>query len=245
MTSICRSVSRSKAVVRVPLPLSRRVRQLSGARLETDEWFAFPRESPGNTYSVNWSLVDSGVIPVGNCFHNLKTDSLLKYITQASKKDPYDLSSVRVDQVGRYVEAGDSITHQEFASLLSNCQGALSSGADLFVEDGATGSHPSFRLGVRVVTDRPSLALALRYMMFPARINTARPATSTWDGTQYVTNPEKDARPPIVVLIGSDSETVATQFLEQDGLIKGNGYPLQRICFERRFPYSFIVTLFL
>ena len=44
--------------------------------VETDQWMVWPRETEGNTYSVNWSLVGDGVTPTGEAYRNARVGLL-------------------------------------------------------------------------------------------------------------------------------------------------------------------------
>jgi hypothetical protein len=136
---------------------------------ETDDWFVFPRQREGRVYSVNWSLNEDNVVPTGeNAFHNARLQLLLN---RFPNKVPSSSESIEVKSPSfegssaTVLEAGDSISHEEFKQLAKDTQSYLSSGMDLFVEDNVVGSHQQYQLGVRVITEDPSIALLARTFM--------------------------------------------------------------------------------
>jgi len=134
---------------------------LSGA----DTYSRFPNEEEGNIYDVNWSLVEDGVVSRGKAFKNAKLQTLGTYLPKKIESGKFLLESPIYN--GKYVvkEAGDSISLEDFSTLLKMKQDYLSSYKDLFVEDGAFGSFSSFRVGTRLVTDIPALSLIFRSLM--------------------------------------------------------------------------------
>lgn len=125
----------------------------------------YPRNVDGDEPSVNWSLLESGVANGGLAFHNSPVSKLLKKIGVKDVKGAIDISNLNVKATGKLLEAGDNLDHDEFGENLSQVQNYLSEGQDMFVEDLAVGSHPDYRLGVRVVTRRPEIALAAKSVL--------------------------------------------------------------------------------
>lgn len=207
----------------------------------------YPRNVDGDEPSVNWSLLESGVANGGLAFHNSPVSKLLKKIGVKDVKGAIDVSNLNVKATGKLLEAGDNLDHDEFGENLSQVQDYLSEGQDMFVEDLAVGSHPDYRLGVRVVTRRPEIALAAKSVLFqvpprPIKFHGGRkgwnlgPYQKTnvednmfWDGKQYIeidnTVPLQGQR-PIMVLLGRTAkslgdENIGTQFVEFQGEIVG------------------------
>lgn len=133
--------------------------------VETSEWYSWPRQREGNIYSVNWSLVEDGVVPVGDAFHNARINLLTNRLGVKANVQSIDKSKPLY--FGKYsvLEAGDSISHEDFQAMFTAQCHYLSSGIDLFVEDGALGSFYNTRLGVRIVSDDPSVALIGRSLL--------------------------------------------------------------------------------
>jgi hypothetical protein len=215
--------------------------QIKG-KYDNDEWMILPRKIEGNDINVNWSLVESGVTNVGLAFRNAPTSRLLKKIgIKDGAAGIIDLAKLKVGSAGKLLEAGDNLTHSQFEDHLSIVQDYLSNGQDLFVEDAAIGSHPSFRLGVRVITHSAEVALAYRSLLFaipPQKVNQHagrkgwnlhprwedHESFMKWDGEKYVDTETKtplQGQRPIVVLVGDKGEDVITQFVEFNGEIVG------------------------
>jgi len=214
--------------------------QIKG-KYDNDEWMIIPRKIDGNDLNVNWSLVESGVTNSGLAFRNVLTTRLLKRIgLKDGASGIIDLGKLKVGK-GKLLEAGDHVTHPQFEDQLSVAQEYLSNGKDLFVEDGAIGSHPRFRLGVRVITHSPEIALAYRSLLFavpPRPVNQhagrkgwnlhprweAHESFMEWNGQQYVDTETKtplQGQRPIVVFVGEKGKDVFTQFVEFNGEIVG------------------------
>eukprot|EP01031_Cornospumella_fuschlensis_P030257 gene30257-36563_t len=110
---------------------------LSLKTAETDEWFVFPRETEGNQYNVNWSLVEDGVTPRSEAFRNARLPILAQHLpTKIGKDNKLELSSPPFAGGKLEIkEAGDNITHEAFnASKAKTCD-QLSAASTLFVED--------------------------------------------------------------------------------------------------------------
>lgn len=124
----------------------------------------FPREHEGNIYSVNWSLCEDGVVPVGNAYRNART-VLLKHRVgirgsgEAKLAKPVYFGSFTV------TEAGDTITHDNFKAIFDAQKDHFESGIDLFVEDAGLGAAASYRVGARFVSDNAAVALIARRLM--------------------------------------------------------------------------------
>ncbi len=114
---------------------------------------------------VNWSLVESGVTNAGLAFRNSPVSKLLKKLGIKEAKSTVEVPNLKVKASGTLFEAGDNMEHDEFLSNLDEVRGYLSEGQDMYVEDLAIGSHPNHRLGVRVVTRRPEIALVAKSVL--------------------------------------------------------------------------------
>lgn len=205
-----------------------------------DTYSRFPNEEEGNIYDVNWSLVEDGVISSEKAFKNAKLQTIGTYIPKKIESGKFLLDSPIY--TGNYAvkEAGDSISLEDFSVLLKTKQDYLSDYKNLFVEDGAIGAFSSFRVGVRLVTDIPALALIFRNLMIqlPRRETDHRAKfdgwnldsrwdskEAIWNGTSYE-NPEPQTVPrygdrPIVAFVGGAGSEVAVEFAERDKIIVG------------------------
>jgi uncharacterized protein YlzI (FlbEa/FlbD family) len=217
------------------------------AKYETEEFFTYPRNVEGDDPIVNWSLQESGVTNAGLAYHNASVSKLLNRLGVKDAKTPIELNNLNVKAAGIAFEAGDNMDHDEFGENLSQVQNYLSEGQEMFVEDLAVGSHPDFRLGVRVVTRRPDIALAAKSVLFPVpprpiKLNAGCKGWNLgprhretveenmfWDGKQYIdidNSSPKQGQRPIVVLLGHTAKSlgedhIATQFVEFQGEIVG------------------------
>ena len=141
------------------------VRSKSFSSAVSGAFGVFPRENEGNNYSVNWSLTEEGVVPKGDAFRNARLGVLNSRLSAKVADGKVEVKSPAYTGKYEVVEAGDSISHDEFEALLKAQQEHLSSGMDLFVEDGAICASTVGRLGVREVTDSAASALIARSML--------------------------------------------------------------------------------
>lgn len=131
-----------------------------------DEWSLWPMEREGNHIQTNWSIVEDGVTPVGDAFRNARIQLLTERLPVKVEKNALQLSKPVYFGAFKVGEAGDSVTHDAFAELLEEQVNHLSSGEhEIFVEDACVGSDAASRIGVRVTTDDPALALIMRTLM--------------------------------------------------------------------------------
>lgn len=188
----------------------------------------FPRESEGNVYSVNWSLVVDGVVPVGKAYCNARIPLLASRLSAKVEGGKVELSSPAYTGKYKLLEAGDvSLSQEAFSVSLKKIQDHLSSGPDLYAEDASLA-----KVGVRVITDNPAAALIVRGLMSPsvfAEID-HRARFDGWNMESRWINPDsndnlsKEALPaqrPIVACYGGPGDTVAIQFCESNKKIVG------------------------
>ena len=127
-----------------------------------EEWMPYPREREGNNYDTNFSIVEDGVVSVGDSFRLARLPILLERIPVKVQQGALELP--RPAYVGDYTlsEAGDSISHDDFDALWKENVAVLENGNDIFVEDNGLSASTNTRLGGRVITDDPALALIIR-----------------------------------------------------------------------------------
>lgn len=155
---------KSRPMVRSFAQLSKNDREYGGFNTN-DEWMPFPREREGNDYETNWSIVEDGVVSVGDSFRLARLPLLLERIPVKVQQGALELP--RPGYVGDYslTEAGDNITHDDFEAIWKDNVEVLESGSDIFVEDQGLSASTNSRLGGRVITDDPALALILRTLL--------------------------------------------------------------------------------
>ena len=150
--------------------VSRRVSLISRGRLRlststASEWMLFPNNREGDEFTVNWSLNEDGITPIGDAFRNARVNLLTTRLDQKVSGGKVELN--KPVYTGNYSlkESGDSVSHDVFSQTLKSHQDYLSSGVDLFVEDAGLGASSSIRVGVRVVSESPALALIARSLL--------------------------------------------------------------------------------
>ena len=129
------------------------------------ESFVFPREREGNIYDVNWSLTEDGVTPVGDAFRNARFSLIAKRFGIQTDSKVLNIQSPPINGSYKLLEAGDSISHNDFKDFKDAQSHYLSSGVDLFVEDASLGALRDIRVGVRVISDNPAVCLAFRNLL--------------------------------------------------------------------------------
>lgn len=218
-------------------------RQFSSTQSQPN-YLVFPRESEGNVYDDNWSLVVDGITPTGNAYRNARTNLLLTRL--GVKVDAQRIEVKKPVLEGNYVvrEAGDdpALSHDEFACRLAGQQAVLTDASDLYVEDAGVGALASVRVGVRFTSANPAVALLARSLMIPvparkcnhkARFNgwnlesRFKEASREWDGEKYIHNDEpthsERGQRPIVVLVGGtpNSDALDVQYAQNEGAVVG------------------------
>lgn len=217
-------------------------RYLSSTPVETSEWFMWPRETEGNTYAVNWSLVGEGVTPTGNAYRNARLPLLTSMLSAKPNDGKVELKSPIYFGDYKVQEAGDqTLSMDDFQDLSLRHKEMLTKESNLFVEDTAIGTFGCVRVGVRVISTDPAHALIARSLLVPlpprdcdhrARFDgwnldplwQAGVPDRVWDGKNYVFDknplPARGHR-PIVAYIGGESDLCAVEFLQKDEKIVG------------------------
>jgi len=140
--------------------------QVPGLNLGHEEdYVVFPKEREGLEYALNWSLADDGLTAAGEAFGNIKMASLKKRLGLKSAATVLEASVASGN--AKFQEAGTSVSFEEFDSKKASISEYLSSGIDLYVEDGAAGSFRGSTVGVRIVTDDPVFALVAKNLLNP------------------------------------------------------------------------------
>ena len=129
------------------------------------EYITFPREVEGNIYADNWSLVVDGVTPTGNAYRNARSHLLTSRLGVKSDAKRIDLQKPLLDGTFVVKEAGDGLSHDEFADAQAVQQGLLTDAADLFVEDAGVVALSGVRVGVRFTSQNPAVALIARSLL--------------------------------------------------------------------------------
>lgn len=215
-------------------------RALSSAPVSTKEWFVFPRQSEGNIYAVNWSLVEDGIISKGDAFRNGRVPLLTARLPKKIENGKLSLDGPTYFGDYAVVESGEGISPIAFADKKETLQNLLSKGSDIFVEDGGLGAFSPIRAGARIVADNAALALILKNLLIatPPRPVDHRARYDgwnlderwitedmVWNGTNYVqeTTPT-DVLPgqrPVLAIVAGPGAEVAVEFVERGNKIVG------------------------
>lgn len=117
-------------------------------------------------YSVNWSLCGEGVVPTEEAFRDARVSLLTSKLTAKPAGGKVELAKPTYFGEYKLQEAGDStLSLDSMAEISSAHKAKLSHEKNLFVEDAALGSFGCCRLGVRVVSDDPAMALISRALL--------------------------------------------------------------------------------
>ena len=142
-----------------------RVTSASSA-IETENWFMFPRETEGNIYKVNWSLVGEGVTPTQNAFRNARAALLISHLSAKPSGGKVEVTKPVYSGEYQLQESGDkTLPADTFKDISVELKKNLSFAKNLYVEDAAVGSFSSVRMGVRIVSDYPELVVASRALL--------------------------------------------------------------------------------
>lgn len=146
------------------------------------EKIAFPRNKTekGLHYELNWSLCAKGVAPNAYAFRNLDDKGLI--MRSGAKLTKQKSLVVTEDAASVLDQANDAA---ETAHVMNAVKDELSNVVDVFVHDGALASHSSVESRVRLVTDSPELALAMKNMLVRVPLK-EDPREQKTDVTVYV-----------------------------------------------------------
>ena len=216
--------------------------QLSGAQLLnfSTKSATFPREREGNMYEVNFSLLEDGITSVGDSFRNARVPLLVSRLpSKVVDNKSVQLNGPKLLGAVKILESGDSISLENFSNLKKSSENTLSSKKELFVEDAALAGDSSVRVGVRIVTQQPGVALIFRKLLvtIPDRNVDPRRRFDGWhnDERWRVGNPvwkdgkydildrpeESKGERPIAAFIAGDNDNLALQFVERGGKVVG------------------------
>jgi len=121
----------------------------------------FPRDhTEGLDYTLNWSLVNSGVTPRGKTFRNLASADLVAHSSfEADQNEALHIESFEVPyDVFTLGEGGK--TRRHFRRALKQATSHLSSNSGVFVSDGAASGSK-----IRAICDTPEMALFYRHLL--------------------------------------------------------------------------------
>ena len=139
-------------------------------RPETKDWGLFPNEREGNVYSVNWSLTVDGITPVGDAYRNARIPTLAARLPSKIAGNAVELKAPLFTGEYKLLEAGDSISQDDFQEAKDAQMEHFESGLEMFVEDAGLGSHAASRVPSRLVTDNAATALIARALMVSTTI---------------------------------------------------------------------------
>ena len=122
----------------------------------------FPRNrsDKGTNYELNWSLCEKGLTPNVHAFRNLDDKGLM--MRSSGKLNAGKALVVDDAQSAALVPSENG---RESDAIFDAVLDDLSDVVDVFVQDGAVGSHGSCETRVRVVTDSPDLALTFKHLL--------------------------------------------------------------------------------
>jgi hypothetical protein len=130
-------------------------------------------QDEGNDVMVNWSLVEDGVVASsGDAYRNARLGLLTSNLPGKVTDGKMSISSDTMYALpaAPAKEAGDSIGFNEFAAVFEAAQGSLSEGGSIFVEDAGLGAHTESRVGVRIITNSATAAMAARALLVPVPV---------------------------------------------------------------------------
>ena len=196
----------------------------------------YPREREGNIYDDNFSLNVDGIVSTADAYRNARISLLTAALPSKVVNGAVEISKLSYHGKYEIKEAGDSVSHDQFNSGMTKQCEHFSSGISLYIEDASVGTYRPVRVGVRVVTDSPALALVTRKLLLEtpsesvnhfARFDgwnidpNMQPEIEFVDGKyERITKPKKGQR-PILALVGGSGDKIAVQFCESNKKIIG------------------------
>lgn len=129
------------------------------------EFAVFPNEKEGNNYDTNFSIIEDGLLAVGDAFRNARLALLTSKLNSKAQNGVVEVKSP--SYFGKYnlTEAGDTIKHEDFADFFDETSARLSNGNNIYIEDVGLGAHNKIRLGTRISTEDAATALIMRKLL--------------------------------------------------------------------------------
>lgn len=121
--------------------------------------------SEGNHIDTNYSLNEDGVVPLGDAFRNGRLPLLTMRLAEKVVSGKVNASHIKYFGNYKMLEAGDSISHEDFEQLMHDQEEILTTNNTLFVEDAGYGAAAAYRNGGRVITSDAATALIFRNLL--------------------------------------------------------------------------------
>lgn len=125
----------------------------------------------GDNVDDNHSLLVDQVVNSKNAYRNARVPTVVNKLPAKVENGRLLLKNIGFFGNEVVVEAGDTITHDEFKDNLESKRTYLSSGRDLFVEDLGIGASSSLRVGTRIISDNPAHAFIYRSLLVSGNHN--------------------------------------------------------------------------
>jgi hypothetical protein len=128
----------------------------------------FPTKSvEGDEIYDNWSLMTDGIINSHLAYRNARLSLLTTHmgVKGDDKNVTVEKGVPPIEGAYDLVEAGDSISHDAFNEIYNPAAAYLSDKKTLFFEDGGLCAKSPIRVGTRVTTDIPAVALIARNLL--------------------------------------------------------------------------------
>lgn len=106
-----------------------------------------------------------GITPVGDAYRNARIPTLAARLPSKIAGNAVELKAPLFTGEYKLLEAGDSISQDDFQEAKDAQMEHFESGLEMFVEDAGLGSHAESRVPSRLVTDNAATALIARALM--------------------------------------------------------------------------------
>jgi len=131
----------------------------------------FPNEYEGNIYDVNWSVVEDGLVSQNNAFQNARLPLLISKLPKKVEDGKVILDAPLYSKKYNILQSGEHISADEFQNLFDSMETYFYSAKDIFIEDAGLGAYSKVRVGTRVTSLNPALALIMRTLMVSIYFN--------------------------------------------------------------------------
>ncbi|GAM24250.1 hypothetical protein SAMD00019534_074250 [Acytostelium subglobosum LB1] len=156
------------------------------AKEEDEETAMFPNQRQGVDYALNWTLNSYSVTPSSFAYRNpsvkllvqhsdVKKESTGAYSYQAGaevKPINYYLDEQSATLNASEGAAGSTITVAQYKALLNEVKNHIGDSTNIYVHDGAVGSHQACEGKIRAITNCAQTALFLEHLL-PSTVPTA------------------------------------------------------------------------
>jgi hypothetical protein len=148
------------------------------------DYFIFPNERLGLTYSLNWALNRLSITPQGDAYRNLFPRGL-QYLSKAPVDQNYaTIVNSEREKVNTFELGKGILDLEDFREIYRKMRISFSNIENIYVNDGIFSSSLTSALTTRVVSDSPEVSLAFHHIL--PRVSLGDPFDWVHQTTVYI-----------------------------------------------------------